>query len=186
MSRNRYITLGADENGQVYGLQLDGRGSWRHNSLGLSTSCGVIQPRSEETYKYMTEDPESAKEIWQSCVAVDNTELGLEEWFKEYTSYDNPLDVSFVFELLDDDSNPTVAPFGRSDANDGSSGFREHLKKTLLKSPDVNISDEDDIYEWECLGWFPPTKPFAVEFAPKDLLEEYYAHLRKTYKEFKG
>lgn len=27
-------------------------------------------------------------------------------------------------------------------------------------------------------------KPFAVEFAPKELLEEYYAHLRKTYKEF--
>ena len=33
---------------------------------------------------------------------------------------------------------------------------------------------------------FPPTKPFVVEFAPKELIEEYYAHLRKTCKEFEG
>lgn len=186
MRTDRHITLGADEYGQVYGIKLGENGSWLHNSLGLSTSCDVIRPMSKETYKYVTEDPESAKELWQACVAADHTELGLKEWFKEYTSYDTPLDVSYVFDLLDDESNPTVAPFGRSDANDGSSGFREHLKKTLLESPDVNISDEDDIYEWESSGWFPPMKPFVVEFAPKDLLEEYYAHLRKTYKEFKG
>jgi hypothetical protein len=50
----------------------------------------------------------------------------------------------------------------------------------------VNISDEDDIHEWEASGVFPPKKPFAVEFAPKELLEEYYAHLRKTHREFEG
>lgn len=42
------------------------------------------------------------------------------------------------------------------------------------------------MYEWEAAGVFPPKKPFVVEFAPKELLEEYYAHLRKTCKEFKG
>lgn len=182
----RYITLGADENGEVFGLELNEDGSWQRNSLGLSTSCVVIRPVSKETYKYVTEDPESAKEIWQSCVAADKTELGLKEWFKEYVSYDDLFDVSFVFELLDDEDNPTVAPFGIAAANVWSSRFREHLKKTLLESSDVNISDEDDIYEWEASGVFPPKKPFAVEFAPKELLEEYYAHLRKTHREFEG
>lgn len=183
---SRCITLGADEDGQVYGLVLNEDGNWRHNPLGYSTSCDVIRPMSKETYEYVTKDPESAKEIWQACVADDRTELGLKEWFEEYASNDDPFDASFVFELLDDESNPTVAPFGRSDANDGSSGFREHLKKVLLESPDVGISDEDDIYNWECAGWYPPRKPFVVEFAPKELLEEYYAHLRETYEEFEG
>jgi hypothetical protein len=183
---DRYITLGADENGEVYGLELNEDGSWRHNPLGYSTSCAVVRPMSKENYEYMTEDPESAKDLWQDCVANGRTELGLKEWFEEYVSNDDPFDASFVFELLDDESNPTVAPFGRSDANDGSSGFREHLKKALLESPDTTIECEDDVYSWESSGWFPPRKPFVIEFAPKELLEEYYAHLRKTYKEFKG
>lgn len=182
----RYITLGADENGEVYGLELKEDGSWRHNSLGYSTSCAVVRPMSKEDYEYVTKDPESARDLWQDCVANGRTELGLKEWFKEYVSDDDPFDASFVFELLDDESNPTVAPFGRSDANDGSSGFREHLKKALLESPDTSITCEDDVYGWESSGFFPPKKPFAVEFAPKELLEEYYAHLRKTYKEFEG
>lgn len=183
---SEYITLGADEDGQVYGLELGKDGKWERNSLGYSTSCGVIRPMSKETYEYVTGDPESAKEIWQSCVAAGATELGLEEWFKEYVANDDPFDASFVFELLDDEGNPTVAPFGRSDANDGSSGFREYLKKALLESPDTSIECEDDVYDWESSGWFPPKKPFVIEFAPKELLDEYYAHLRKTYKEFEG
>lgn len=182
----RYVTLGANENGEVYGLKLGEDGRWERNSLGLSTSCAVVRPLSMKSYEYMTEDPESAKELWQLSVATGHTELGLEEWFREYVTSDDPIDASFVFELLDDESNPTVAPFGRSDANDGSSGFREHLKKALLESPDVGVSDEDDVYEWECAGWFPPGRPFVVEFAPKELLEEYYAHLRETCKEFAG
>lgn len=200
----RYITLGADENGEVFGLELNEDGSWHRNSLGLSTSCAVIRPMSKENYEYATEDPESAKDIWQSCVAADKTELGLEEWFKEYTSYDSPFDISFVFELLDDESNPTVHRHGLSvrkrideaddlevlddvcDEDGRPISFRKHVEKMLLESPDVNISDKDDVYEWECSGWFPPKKPFAVEFAPKELLEEYYAHLRETYKEFEG
>lgn len=183
---SRYITLGADENGEVYGLELNEDGSWRRNSLGYSTSCVVIRPMTKETYEYMTEDPESAKEIWKSCVAADKTELGLEAWFKEYVANDDPFDVTFVYELLDDEDNPTVALFGKSDANDGTSRFREHLKEVLLKSPDTSIEREDDVYDWECSGWFPPKRPFVIEFAPEELLEEYYAHLRKTYKEFEG
>ena len=183
---SRYVTLGADENGQVYGLEMNEDGSWRHNSLGYSTSCAVVRPMSRENYEYVTEDPESARDLWRACVAEGRTELGLKEWFKEYVANDDPFDASFVYELLDDEKNPTVAPFGRSDANDGSSGFREHLKKALLDSPDTSIESEDDVYDWECAGWFPPKKPFVVEFAPKAMLEEYYAHLRKTCKEFEG
>lgn len=182
----RHITLGADENGQVYGLNLGEGGKWDRNPLGLSTSCDVVRPMSKETYEYMTEDPESARDLWRACVDEGRTDLGLKEWFEEYVSNDDPFDASFVFELLDDESNPTVAPFGRSAANDGSSGFREHLKKALLESPDTTISCEDDVYNWECSGWFPPKKPFVIEFAPKELLEGYYARLRKTCKEFEG
>lgn len=206
---DRYITLGADENGQVYGLELGKDGKWERNSLGYSTSCAVVRPLSKEDYEYVTKDPESAKEIWQSCVADDRTELGLEEWFKEYISYDSPFDASFVFELIDDEDNPTVRKHnlsvkkriedGETDEPDGvvspddiwdedgqPMSFREHLKRTLLESPDTSIGREDDVYEWESSGWFPPVKPFVVELAPKELLEEYYAHLRKTCKEFEG
>jgi len=207
---SKYITLGADANGQVYGLELNEDGSWRHNSLGYSTSCAVIRPVSKEDYEYVTEDPESAKDVWKSCVADDKTELGLEEWFKEYVAAYDPFDSSWVFELLDDEDNPTIHSHnlsvkkrideaGETDESDDLDGvldengqpmsFREHVKKVLLESPDTTVGcldDEDDIYEWECSGFFPPKKPFVVEFAPKELLEEYYAHLRKTYKEFEG
>lgn len=201
---SRYITLGADEDGQVYGLGLGKDGKWERNSCGLSTSCAVVRPMSKDIHDYVTEDPESAKEIWQSCVAADKTEFGLEEWFKQYVANNDPFDASFVFELLDDKDNPTVHTHNLSvkkridEADDSDNlddvwdeygqpiSFREHLKKALLESPDTTIECEEDVYDWECSGWFPPKKPFVVEFAPKELLEEYYAHLRKTYKEFEG
>lgn len=204
----RYITLGADENGEVYGLKLREDGKWERNSLGLSTSCAVVRPLSREDYEYMTEDPESAKELWQSCVAADKTELGLEEWFEEYVSNNDPLDASFVFELLDDESNPTVSKHNLSirkrmdeegETNESDyivssdsiwdevgqpMSFRHRVELALVESNDV--ASVDDVCHWECSGWFPPNKPFVVEFAPKELLYEYYAHLRETCKEFKG
>jgi hypothetical protein len=186
----RYITLGADEDGEVYGLRLDEDGRWRRNSLGLSTSCAVIRPMSRKMYKYVTEDPESAKDIWQACVADDSTELGLDEWFEEYVSSDDPFDASFVFELLDDKSNPTVMDWNYSRAVDGdreSGSFRDFLESVLVDLDVVSgVSCRDDVYKWEASGLFPPKKPFVVAFAPKELLEEYYAHLRTTYKEFEG
>lgn len=207
----RRITLGADENGEVYGLELGEDGRWKRNSLGLPTNCAVIRPVSRETYEYMTEDPESAKEIWQACVAGDSTELGLEEWFKEYVSDSDPFDTSFVSELLDDEDNPTVHKHnlsiekrmdedGETDGSDdivGSDGiwdengqpmsFRRRVELALVECDDVtSVESEDDVYAWECSGWFPPKRPFVVEFAPKELLEEYYAHLRETSKEFEG
>lgn len=182
----RFVTLGADENGEVYGLEVDEAGKWKRNPLGLSTSCAVIRPMTRASYDYLTEDPQSAEEIWKQAVVADKTILGLADWFEEYVSYGDPFDTSFVFELLDDENNPTVAPFGMSDANDGTSKFREHVTKVFLESPDVGVSDEDDVAAWEASGLFPPKKPFVVEFAPKELLEEYYAHLRKTYREFEG
>lgn len=182
----RYVTLGADENGEVYGLEVDETGKWKRNPFGLSTSCAVIRPMTRASYEYLTEDYWSAEEIWKQAVAADKTILGLADWFEEYVSYSDPFGMSFVFELLDDENNPTVAPFGMSDANDGTSKFREHVTKAFLESPDVDVSDEDDVAAWEASGLFPPKKPFVVEFAPKELLEEYYAHLRKTYREFEG
>lgn len=187
---SRYITLGADENGQVYGLELKEDGNWRHNSQGYSTSCAVIRPISEEDYEYMTNDPESAKELWQACVADDRTELGLEEWFKEYVSYDDPFDASFVHELLDDRDNPTIMGWNYDRPSYGSQefrSFRDYLESVLVDLDVVSgVSCCDDVYEWESSGWFPPKRPFVAEFASEELLKEYYAHLRETYEEFKG
>lgn len=186
----RYVTLGADENGQVYGLELGEDGRWERNSTGLSTSCAVIRPVSKENYEYVTEDPESAKDLWQSSVAAGRTELGLEEWFEEYVSNGDPFDASFVFELLDDEDNPTIAKWYDDRVADGDHEFEvfgQYVKAELVKSPKVTVVESaDDAHEWEASGFFPPKRPFVVEFAPKKLLKEYYAHLRRTYKEFEG
>ena len=185
----RCITLGADENGEVYGLELNEDGGWRRNPLGLSTSCAVIRPVTRWSYEYMTEDPQSAKEWWKEAVQNDNTELGLNDWFKELDK-DDLLDTSFVFELLDDNDNPTVAGWQDSQAahlEHEFQSFRPYVEAELVRSPKVAaIESEDDVYEWGASGFFPPKKPFVVEFAPKELLEEYYAHLRETCREFKG
>lgn len=180
----RYITLGADKNGEVYGLQLGKDGKWERNSLGLSTSCFVIRPVTKENYKYLTEDPQSVKEQWQQAVQADQTEKGLDDWFKEIDT-DELMDKSFVYELLEDEDNPTIAKYRRS--REFVASFREWLQWGLVNSGKVpGVESEDDVYEWEASGWYPPTEPFAVEFAPKAVLEEYYAHLRETCKEFKG
>lgn len=185
----RYVTLGADENGEVYGLEVDEAGKWKRNPLGLSTSGAVIRPMARASYEYMTEDPQSVKEWWQAAVQDDKTELGLDDWFKELDK-DGLLDTSFVFELLDDNGNPTIARWCDDRAADGGrkfETFRGHVEAALVRSPEVSaVTSDDDVYGWECAGWFPPKRPFVVEFAPKEMLEEYYAHLRETYKEFEG
>lgn len=185
---DRYVTLGADEHGQVYGLELNNDETWRVNPLGYSTSCVVIRPMKKEIYEYITEDPDSAKELWQQCVAADRTEMGLEDWFEDYTSSDELFDKSFVTDLLDDDENPTVSQWknNRADEDVEFESFREYVEDALINSEKVkSVKDEDDVYEWEASGIFPPKKPFVVEFAPRKLLDEYYAHLRRTYKNFK-
>lgn len=186
---SRYITLGADSNGEVYGLKLGKDGKWERNSLGLSTSCAVIRPVTKENYEYFTEDPQSVKEQWQQAVQAGHTEKGLDDWFKEIDAEDL-IDKSFVYELLEDDDNLTVNRWYDDRVADGdhhNDTFRQYVEEQLVESDEVpDIESEDDVYEWESSGFFPPKEPFAVEFAPKAVLEEYYAHLRKTYKEFKG
>lgn len=182
---SKCITLGADKDGRVYGLDLNDDGTWRRNPLNIATSCNVIRPMSKEYFEYLTEDPHSAKESWKACVTHDQTELGLQAWF-DTLDKDELINRSSVFRLLDDEDNPTVTKFGKSEANDGTSKFREHLEKTIIESKDTIITESDDMYDWEADGWYPPRKPFVVEFAPKETLEEYYAHLRKTYKGFRG
>ena len=178
----RYITLGADEDGRVYGLKLDGDGRWRRNPLGFPTSCAVIRPMTKWSYEYMTEDPQSVKEWWKVAVQDGKTELGLEDWFEEIEK-DDLLDTSFVSELLEDEDNPTIARWQDDRMADGDhefESFRPHVEAALIKSPKVTaIKSEDDVWAWECSGWFAPKRPFVLEFAPKELLEEYYAHLRK-------
>ena len=209
----RYVTIGADEHGQVYGLELNEDGSLKRNPYGLSTSCVVIRPMDRKTYEYLTEDPDSAKELWKGCVEADKTELGLEDWFEQYVHNDDIFDKSFVFELLASENNNTIIEHDRivnekidtlGDYDDGPCeedagseaiwdkdgqpmSFARKVKLSLIESDDIKaIADEDDVYDWESSGLFPPDKPFVVEFAPKELLDQYYAHLRETYKEFKG
>lgn len=183
---SRYITLGADRNGEVYGLKVNDDGTWKRNPLGYSTSCGVIRPITKENYEYLTEDPQSAKEQWQQAVQDDQTEKGLDDWFKDIDA-EELMDKSFVYELLEDDDNPTVKAWGSAQPVESDVDFRDHVADALINSAGVEgVESEDDVYEWEASGWFPPREPFAVEFAPKAVLEEYYAHLRETCKEFKG
>lgn len=187
---DRYITLGADEHGQVYGLELNDDGTWSRNPLGYATSCVVISPMKKEAYDYITEDPESAKELWQQCVAAGQTEKGLNEWFEDYKDSGDLFDASFVSELLDCEDNPTVSKWEENskceennieDAVPAFESFREYVNDALINSEEVkSINGVNDVYEWESAGIFPPKKPFVVEFAPKELLEEYYAHLRKV------
>ena len=199
----KYVTLGADEEGQVYGLEVGIDNDWRRNKLGLATSCVVIRPVNRETYEYLTEDPQSAKELWQQVVAADQTELGLEDWFREYSGSNDVFDESFVYELLEDDDNPTVGKHNLSikkrmaedDETDGSDyivssdgiwdedgqplSFRRRVELALVESDDVSsVDDDDDVFHWESAGFFPPERPFAVEFAPKKLINEYYASLK--------
>lgn len=185
-----YITLGADEHGEVYGLELKNDGTWRGNPLGYSTSCVVIRPMKKEVYEYITEDPESAKELWKQCVEADRTEKGLDEWFDDYKDSDDLFDKSFVSELLDSEYNPTVSQWEENRIADGDhefESFREYVEDALINSEKVkSVNCQDDVHEWESSGLFPPKRPFVVEFAPRKILDEYYAHLRKTYKDFEG
>lgn len=205
----RYITLGADEHGNVYGLELNDDGTWRRNPLGYSTCCAVIRPVSKANYEYMTEDPESVEDLWKDAVAAGKTQKGLDDWFKEIDA-EEFMDKPFVYELLEDDDNPTVSKHnisirkrmeedGETDGSDcivSSDGiwdedgqpmsFRRRVELAFVESNAVtSVNDVDDVYDWEACGWFPPAEPFVIEFAPKAVLEEYYAHLRETCKEFK-
>lgn len=79
----KYMTLGVDKDGQVYGIEIDDKGTFAWNSLGYTTSCVVIRPVSKETLDYLRKDEESVLEIWQMAVHDDRTRLGLKEFFKE-------------------------------------------------------------------------------------------------------
>ena len=185
---SRYITLGADRDGEVYGLEVNDDGTLRRNPLGCSTSCAVIRPVTKANYEYMTEDPESVEDLWKAAVAAGETQKGLDDWFKD-TDAEELMDKSFVHELLENADNLTVNWWHDDRVADGdhhNDTFRQYVEERLVESDEVpNIESKDDVHEWEASGCFPPTEPFAVEFAPKAVLEEYYAHLRETYKEFK-
>lgn len=191
----RYITLGIDKRGEVYGLVLkDGsEDDFKKNSLGYSTSCAVIRPVDQRTLEYYREDTESIKDLWKLAVEHDQTELGLDDYFEDSLSESGSVfeddgegwpgkDESFCDDLLLDDDNPTVKTYRLTD-----DGLREYIEKCIRESPliDTRNVDKDDIATWESSGWFPPKEPFVVELAPHELLEKYYRHLEETYPEFK-
>lgn len=191
-----YVTLGADKDGYVYGIEIGKDGKFIRNPLGYATPCTVVRPVSQEQYDYITEVPDSIKDVWKSAVVDDRTELGLQEFFNQIDETDR-FDDSGVFELLEDMDNPVVAEWTNamraegelddSDEEDWALNFNDHMRKLLVNNESVTkINSDADIVRFEAAGWFPPEEPFVVEFAPKELLEEYYAHLRETYKAFKG
>lgn len=191
----KYITIGIDKHGEVYGLELneDGTG-FVHNSLGYSTSCAVIRPVDRRTLEYYREDADSVKDIWKEAVAHDHTEDGLEDYFESLlpdceSVFDDTDDQSWPFkdesdcyELLLDMDNPTVKTYWYAD-----DGLRRYIERCIQENADINIptTDKHDIATWESSGWFPPKEPFVVELAPHEFIEAYYKHLEDTDQEFK-
>ena len=152
---SRYVTLGADENGEVYGVEINDRRKWSRNPFGFHTSCVVIRPVTKDTFEYLTEDPDSAKELWKSAVEADRTEDGLEEWFADYVSNYDVLDKSFVWDLLEDVSNPSIIEYNNAAKNKGES-FKDFVEGSITgskKCPKQNSGF--DVYEWESSGLFP-------------------------------
>lgn len=193
----RYVTMGIDEEGQVYGLELaeGGGDGFRVNPLGLSTSCVVIRPVSSDTMAYYQGDRESVREWWQVAVSDGQTELGLEDFFKEKMGddgrdgvwYDESWpgkDESWCHELLEDPENPTLKAGGFKGDDFNGGDFRKHVEKLILDSEDIDL-DRDGLVTWEASGCWPPEKPFLIELAPREYLDAYYAHLVKTVPKFK-
>lgn len=192
----RYVTMGIDEKGQVYGLELadSGGDGFRVNPLGLSTSCVVIRPVPRETLEYCRNDMDSVREWWKMAVADDHTELGLEDYFKQMLDADSDSfwcdedwpakDESFCYGLLEDHENPTLKAGGFKGEDQNGGDFRKHVEKLIADSDEIDI-DGDDIATWESAGVYPPENPFVIELAPREILDEYYAHLAKTDAKFK-
>ena len=214
----RYITMGIDEDGCVYGLEMQGDMDFRRNELGYDTSCVVVRPVGDRTMDYYQNDEESVLEIWQMAVHDDRTRKGLREFFEEWAADDYGgvwseenwpgKDESWCQELLEAEDNPTVAAFIKRrdeeiakldpwedeesdkwfDEDGQDISFRKHVERLIEESGDFDISDNidgDKIATWESAGWWSPKKPFVIELAPKELLEEYYRHLEETSNEFR-
>lgn len=191
---DRYITIGIDRRGEVYGLNLKSgkEDDFEKNSLGYSTSCAVIRPVDQRTLEYYREDTESIKDLWKLAVENDKTELGLDDFFKDELSECGSVfgddegwpskDESFCDDLLLDEDNPTVKTYGYTDDS-----LRAYVEKCIRESPliDTRNVDRHSIATWESSGWFPPKEPFVVELAPHEFLEKYYRHLEETYPEFR-
>lgn len=188
-----YITLGVDENSEVFGLEINPadneRGwDWRVNPAGYSTSCVVIRPVTKDILVYNRDDAESLRDVWKAAVSSDNTDLGLDEYFEEALSESASVlhddegwpckDESFCEELLIDETNPTIEKWSKD--KDGCDTFREFVEKKIYEEIPGH-----EIATWESAGWYPPTKPLVIELAPRWLLDEYYEHLAKTDNDFK-
>lgn len=196
---SRYVTMGVDKLGYLYGIELDESGKqgehrFRYNPLGYATSCSVIRPVSSDTMAFYQGDMESVREWWQDAVAGNHTVLGLEDFFKECVEnecdgfwYDESWpakDESGCYELLEDPENPTLKAGGFSGDDENGGDFRKHVEKLIEESDAINLTHED-MATWEAAGWWAPSEPFVIELAPRDILDEYYLHLEKTHDQFR-
>lgn len=215
MNNDTYITLGIDADGCVYGLELEEDGSWRRNSLGASTSCAVIRPVGAKELSERRTDSETVLEDWKMAVADNATQLGLDEYFQQWleecgSGEDYPgKDASWVYELLEDPGNPALEAFQeeaqglqanceecsatRCEECDKVPGwmadstepvFRDKVDWLVCNETDFGLGD-DQVGTWEADGWYPPSCPFVVELAPREVLDEYYEHLAKWYPAFR-
>lgn len=183
-----YITLGISKEGEIYGLELKKDGNWRENSLGYYTSCVVIRPVDKETLSYNRDDPESVLDDWKYAVEQDRTQDSLQEYWEDLLAdvdgeEDWPgKDDSFVYDLLEDDRNPSVAAYNATSAAEKAT-YRESVEWLIQNCDKVGL-EPDAMATWEASGSFPPNEPFAIPLAPTELLEQYYQHLEKTCKNF--
>ena len=193
---SKYMTMGMDKNGCVYGLELteDGK-DFVHNSLGFSTSCVVIHPVDQKTLEDYRDNLDRYKDLWKAAVENDKTEDGLEDWFESVREDESGTvfadadegypfkDESFCGELLLDMDNPTVKTYWHIEHN-----LREYVEDAIRENDGIKPLDDTDKYNiatWESAGWWTPKEPFIVELADPEFLERYYKHLEETDKEFK-
>lgn len=206
---SRYVTLGIDKIGQVYGLELNDDGSWRRNPLGYDTSCVVVRPVSERMFDELTTDADTIRDLWKESINADRTDKGLDEFFEEAMSECGEdgwpcKDESFVYELLDDEYNPAIKAWNELrdreieklpddydeecpwfDDDGQPMSFRKRVESILEGThgeDGLPMCDDVPVKTWESAGWWSPDVPFAVELADRGLLDEYYDHLRKTKK----
>lgn len=161
MNNQHYITLGMDNEGQIYGLPVDENRDFNHDA---PPSCVVIRPVSQETMDYYRNDEESMLEDWQAQVQADQTRLGLKEFFEEAMSENGDpewwpgKDESFVDDLI---------------ASNGVGEPDKVLFQDCLQDAEERLGEE--LGTWEASGWWTPNERFEVVYGPRELVDSYYA-----------
>ena len=150
-----YTVLGMDDRGEIYAATLD------ENGQLTDTSCEVIRPVSKETLDYLRNDEESVLETWQMAVQGDNTRLGLSDYFEQ---------------LKDETDDADGEGFPGKDNSGVAALIGDGVGQIARERADADAEAQtgETVGTWESSGWFPPRKRFAVEYASKKLIKEFY------------